>query len=105
VVLVVSYPPPLGWAAPVVSYPPPLGCAAPVVSADGVLTLVVSCDGIVLVVSYVGVVGAVVSRDGVAVIVVSPRSGAAPVSSFGRLWQAAKVAAAARIQRVFMRRS
>src|SRR6185295_16508677 len=32
---------------------------------------------------------------------VSPRSGAAPVSS-ARLWQAAKVAAAARIQRVFM---
>jgi hypothetical protein len=31
----------------------------------------------------------------------SPRSGAAPVSS-ARLWQAAKVAAAARIQRVFM---
>jgi hypothetical protein len=31
----------------------------------------------------------------------SPRSGAAPVSS-ERLWQAAKVAAAARIQRVFM---
>jgi hypothetical protein len=65
----------------------------------------VSCDGIVLVVSYDGVAAVEVSCDGVVVIVVSPRSGAAPVSSFGRLWQAAKVAAAARIQRVFMRRS
>jgi hypothetical protein len=88
----------------VVSYPP-LGCVVLVVSYDGVVVLAVSCDGIVLVVSYDGVAVAAVSCDGVAVIVVSPRSGAAPVSSFGRLWQAAKVAAAARIQRVFMRRS
>jgi hypothetical protein len=63
---------------------------------------VVSYEGVAIEVSAVG--AAVVSYDGV-VIVVSPRSGAAPVSSFGRLWQAAKVAAAARIQRVFMRRS
>lgn len=34
--------------------------------------------------------------------VVSPRSGAAPTSSSDRLWQAARVAAAAKIQRVFM---
>jgi hypothetical protein len=72
---------------------------------------------VVLVVSVCGIDWLLVSgfamdvSAGAAVVVVSyplftdaesPRSGAAPVSSDDRLWQAAKVAAAARIQSVFM---
>ena len=89
----------------------------------GGVALVVSTPvgGTVVVVSYpvsgvidvsagAGVVGAAVVSTGAAMVVsagwvtavVSPRSGAAPVSSSDLLWHAARVAAAARIQRVFI---
>jgi len=72
-----------------------VGCAVIDVSALGA----VGCTAVV--VSYLAVgLAAVVSYPLVAVL--SPRSGAAPISSSDRLWHAAKVAAAARIQRVFM---
>ncbi len=62
-------------------------------------------DGaVVLVVSYLpadGLAGIDVVSEPL-VMVLSPRSGAAPVSSAPRLWHAANVAAAARIQRVFI---
>jgi hypothetical protein len=104
----------------VVSYPPVDGALMLVVSElDGTVRLVVSAGGcagtvwcVVSVVEgavdgvlIVSVLNELVSDLTIAVslftIVLSPRSGAAPVSS-DRLWQAAKVAAAARIQRVFM---
>jgi hypothetical protein len=70
-----------------------------VVSVCGMARLLVS--GFAIDDVSTGVVACVVSYP-LFTEAVSPRSGAAPVSSEDRLWQAAKVAAAARIQRVFM---
>jgi hypothetical protein len=74
----------------------------------GVVGTVVVSVRIELVSGVVGVVGAIVVSAlipvsaGVWTVVVSPRAGAAPVSSSARLWQAASVAAAARIQIAFI---
>ncbi len=63
-------------------------------------------DGaVVLVVSYLpadGLAGIDVVSEPLVMVLSPPRSGAAPVSSAPRLWHAANVAAAARIQRVFI---
>jgi hypothetical protein len=87
-----------------------LGAGSAVVSAAGgagYCALVSGATGATAVSLGVGTIAvslgcAVTPAVSVVTAVVSPRSGAAPTSSSDRLWQAARVATAAKIQRVFM---